>query len=369
MKNRTWQFGIEHEVAFLNTAGRFADFTCTSFEDMQQIVDKLPLYDEDYPQLRIGDAGIKVKRWYVEGYERFDNAGNVIDCVPKGIEIRTSIHPTIDEALKELVISFQLLKKAAKGFGYQPVHVSFNPFHAEFQPIPPLNEYELQRRQTSPEKRTAHIPLLSYGPDLNVSLAGMSGSEAIRIARKLTFYSPFIIPFSFSSPFCKGQIWNGLSFRTFLRTGARPAALVFVEKEDDLVISNPSLTKITRLPAEVNRIEFKACDTCRDFELYGSLLALLKGLIIDTTLDGSALVPDADLHQRCARLGFADPGIKSTAKSLLLAAQAALVNDPDVIRLQKLERILESGMTPADEILAIASDEGSLPDILSKLVY
>lgn len=38
---------------------------------------------------------------------------------------------------------------------------------------------------------------------------------------------------------------------------------------------SPSLTKPARLPAEVGRIEFKACDSCDDFALYAALLALL----------------------------------------------------------------------------------------------
>ena len=82
-------FGIEHEVAFLNDQGKFADFHNTKFGDFQQIVDKLPIYTTDYPQLRVGDAGIKKKRWYIEGFERFNDSEEVIDCVAKGIEIRT----------------------------------------------------------------------------------------------------------------------------------------------------------------------------------------------------------------------------------------------------------------------------------------
>lgn len=65
-------FGIEHEVAFINYQGKFADFNCTNFQDFQQIVDALPIYPHDYLELRVGDAGIKNKRWYIEGFERFD---------------------------------------------------------------------------------------------------------------------------------------------------------------------------------------------------------------------------------------------------------------------------------------------------------
>ena len=67
-----------------------------SFEELQAVVDALPEDPADYPDLRIGDQGIKRKRWYVEGYERFDEHGGLVRCDPKGIEIRTRIHPSVD---------------------------------------------------------------------------------------------------------------------------------------------------------------------------------------------------------------------------------------------------------------------------------
>ncbi len=65
-----FSFGIEHEVAFLNKEGKFADFSRTRFDGFDQIIQELPLYPQDYPQFRIGDAGIKKKRWYIEGLVR-----------------------------------------------------------------------------------------------------------------------------------------------------------------------------------------------------------------------------------------------------------------------------------------------------------
>ncbi|MFB2981872.1 hypothetical protein [Microseira sp. BLCC-F43] len=58
-----FSFGIEHEVAFLNDIGKFADFSCTQFQDFEQIIEKFPIYQDDYSQLRSKDAGIKIKRW------------------------------------------------------------------------------------------------------------------------------------------------------------------------------------------------------------------------------------------------------------------------------------------------------------------
>jgi len=142
-----FNFGIEHEVAFLNNQGKFADFSQTKFADFHQIVEKLPIYADDYAQLRVGDAGIKQKRWYIEGFERFADSEQMIECLPKGIEIRTTIHSDIQSTITELSESFHLLDSAASTCGFSPVLVSFNPSQSVFEPDPPLNDFELRRRE------------------------------------------------------------------------------------------------------------------------------------------------------------------------------------------------------------------------------
>jgi gamma-glutamyl:cysteine ligase YbdK (ATP-grasp superfamily) len=359
-------FGIEHEVAFLNAQGQFADFSCTSFAVFNQMIEQLPFYPNDYDQLRIGDAGIKKKRWYIEGFERFVDSEKVVDCAPKGIEIRTTIHDTIQGTIAELSESFTLLRQVAAQFGFVPVLTSFNPYHEAYHPSPPLNDYEMNRRRASPEKQTANIPMLTYGPDLNLSMVGLSPMQVIDIGRKLTFYSPYLVPFSFSSPFYQGKLWKGLSVRTYLRTGARPAAMVFLEKAADLIASNPSLTKIARLPAEVGRIEFKAFDSCDDFEVYAALLALLKGLILDRSLHGRATIPDLDRHQLAAVHGFENEAVRQNASQVLQAAERALVGDPDVHLLKRLRMILERRETLANRLFEAFRQLGSLEQALQQ---
>lgn len=361
-----FHFGIEHEVAFLNRAGKFADFSCTQFADFDQIIKALPTYSEDYAQLRIGDAGIKQKRWYIEGFERFQDSEQVIDCIPKGIEIRTTIHSEIESTITELSSSFEQLRSIAAQYGFTPVLISFNPFQKTFDPTPPLNQYETQRRRTSPEKQTANIPMLTYGPDLNLSIMGLSTAHLIDIGRKLTFYSPFIVPFSFSSPFYDGDCWRGLSIRTFNRTGARPATIIFLEKQEELLQLTPSLTKIARLAAEVGRIEFKAFDSCDDFQLYAALLALLKGLILDQSLLGRATIPDAELHQKSAIAGFDDPNIFLTARQVLDAADAALNHDCDRNLLAPLRTSLESHQTLSHRLLESFRSTGKIEETLKQ---
>jgi len=127
-----FKYGIEHETAFINEDGTFADYTNTPYERFEQMVNSLPLYESDYPQLRVGDAGIKHKRWYIEGFERFDEQGNLVDCPPKGIEIRTTVHSSIAAAVQELTSSYELLCEVASNDGYTPIELSFNPVLTEF---------------------------------------------------------------------------------------------------------------------------------------------------------------------------------------------------------------------------------------------
>jgi hypothetical protein len=183
--------------------------------------------------------------------------------------------------------------------------------------------------------------------------------------RKLTCYSPYLVPFSFGSPFFRNACWDGPSRRTHHRTGPRPAVLVFVEDPGDLLASDPSLTRRARTHSEAGRIEFKAFDPCEDADLYGSLLALLAGIVLDTTLPGRRTVPDAALHRTAARHGFRSPRIHAGAGRVLAAAARALGDDPDAARLEPLWAMHRDRTTPADALVARYARTG---DILAALV-
>ncbi|MFC5994929.1 glutamate-cysteine ligase family protein [Pseudonocardia hispaniensis] len=350
---REFRYGIEHECALLRRDGSFADFSCVGFEEFQGIVDALPEDPADYPDLRVGDQGIKRKRWYVEGFERFDERGTLRCCDPKGIEIRTRIHDSIDAAVAALRSDQALLDAEAAQRGLRTVAIGFNPIRSSYPVVPPLNGWERAHRMASPEERTAHLHMVTYGPDLNLSCPDMGVDELIDVGAKLTHYSPWLVPMSFSSPFRDGAPWGGLSARTALRTGARPAVLVFVADPARMIPTDPSLTQHARLPAEAGRIEFKAFDACSDPELYGELLSLLTGLVLDTTLDGRSMVPDAALHQRAALGGLGDPRIAEGAAAMLDAAGAALDGRPaDKVRLNRLRHRFDRRECPAIEMLA-----------------
>src|SRR5918997_5491650 len=136
-----FRYGLEHELALLRPDGRFADFTNTSFQELQGIIDPLPVYESDYPGLRVGDQEIKYKRWYVEGFERFGPTGAFLRCDPKGIEIRTPIHDNIASVVDELKADYQRFVAEADLVGFRPVTVSHNPFKSIYRIEPQLNAW------------------------------------------------------------------------------------------------------------------------------------------------------------------------------------------------------------------------------------
>ncbi|MEM7725580.1 MAG: glutamate-cysteine ligase family protein [Cyanobacteria bacterium P01_A01_bin.45] len=359
-------FGIEHEVAFLNQKGEFADFSRTKFNDLSPIIDMLPVNPCDYLQLCIGDAGIKRKRWYIKGSKHFVNSHRNIECIPKGIEIRTSVHNDITSAIAELSESFILLREAAGIMGFSPVLVSFNPYQSTFKPSLPPGSCNCQQNDTKLSPKQLNQQMLTYGADLNISLLDSSYEQIIDIAHKLIYWSPYIIPFSFSSPFYQGRVWDGLSIRSFSRSNIKSPVRVFVEKEEQLITSNPNFTKIARLPTENFRIEFQACDSCDDFFIYAGLLALIKGLILDESLHHRATTPNIGLHQLSAKEGFKNPDIYRNAQDLLEAAENALDlnSDLDAELLMPLKVILEHKETPAHELIWVFKQLGSIEEVL-----
>ncbi len=348
-----FRYGIEHELAILHPDGSFADHTNLAFDDVQAIVDALPEDPADYPDLRVGDQGIKRKRWYVEGFERFDEDGGLVRCDPKGLEIRTRIHDSVESAVAALDADVRRLDVELARHGRSAVAIGFNPLRSEYAVEPPLNAWEREHRTGSPEERTAYLHMSTYGPDLNLSADGLDAAALVDVARKLTHYSPWLVPLSFSSPFRDGAPWGGLSARTSVRTGLRPAVMVFLGDGEPQVDADPSLTQVARLPAEIGRVEFKAFDAGPDLPLYGELLSLLTGLVLDDTLPGRRTTPDAAAHRHVARAGLRDDTVHRATGELLAAAERSLTGrDADLTRLAALRLRWSARHCPAEDMLA-----------------
>lgn len=243
------KFGLEAEYALVRPDGRFADFTNTHYSEVCGLIDPLP--DYRHPELRVGDAGIRVKNWYVEGDERFDECGRCTGLAFKGIEIRTAVFPTIEKSVASLRELRSLLVAQLQAQDWSYLTVGFNPYTRSYEPT-----YMPWERTFQASHIAHHLPeisTLSYGPDLNFSCSSKSPEQVLEIVRRLTYYSPFIVPFSFSSPFVGGALWDGLSYRTYRRTGDRPAALAHLASSHE----HP-LVKEANSASQHLRVEFKA---------------------------------------------------------------------------------------------------------------
>lgn len=217
-------------------------------------------------------------------------------------------------------------------------------------------------RAARPEYTAPDVYMLSYGPDLNVSVPGWSDAEAIEAAALLTALSPALVPFTFSAPFGEGRRLPELSRRTVRRTGRRPAVRVFV---DPAAVPgrqpSPPLVHPARIPSERGRVEFKAFDAIVDASLYPALLALLAGLVVARPTWKRAAVPDAQAHVAAALEGFGRASVVEGAHAALRCAGTALRGTGLAGLLDPLWRALQVRRTPAHRLLDDFASSGVVP--------
>jgi hypothetical protein len=349
--------GFEFEYALVTESGIFHDFVDLDFAALQRaLADGSGATDDDLVR---GDLGIKSGYWYLEGDERFDADGTFTTMLVKGVEIRTPICSSTTEAADRLADLQDDIAKRLEPLGLQLGIVGFNPVREAYVLDPPLNAWEQRMRAEHREYDHAEVSNLTYGPDINLSFPGLSAAQVVEVTRRLTYYSPFMVPFSFSSPFHAGQPWRGPSKRTYERTWRRVAARCFV---DPPAGTEPTMVHRPRIAREEGRIEFKAFDSflTRDLLLAGAALTL--GVCLADDLPGLADKPSRDLHQRAATGAFADPENATGARQVLAAARRALSERAglrhEVSHLDGLDQLLSQGRTPADSLLDAYSRTG-----------
>jgi hypothetical protein len=96
------------------------------------------------------------------------------------------------------------------------------------------------------------------------------------------------------------------------------------------------------------------------------LFVLLKGLVVDQSLPGRAIVPDPELHQVSAQEGFDNNHVLLGAKEIVHAVRIALDSDPDCEMLAPIEALLEERKTPAHRLKEVFSQELSIEKTLKK---
>lgn len=351
------QCGIEFEYMIVDTGGatpgRIRDFSNLPFDWIRQVLDDKPGRDD--PELATGDLGIKSGYWYLEGDERFNPDGSFNRLEVKGVEIRTPPMTGVPAAVQRLLeIEAQLsvlLARSELGLAI----AGFNPNHMDYRFVPPLNPWETVLRRSHRGYDGSHISTLSYGPDVNLSMPGSSFGRCLDAARKLNYYAPYIVPFSFSSPFFAGQAWNGYSKRTFERSAVRPAVKLYLDPATLAEVGDWSqLLSAARLPREAGRIEFKAYDAMPTPDILAACCHLLVGICLAADLPGRSEKADLPAYRRAATAGFDDPAIHDGATEILNKAIAALAlagDDTAVASLALLEQMLAQRRTPSHDML------------------
>jgi hypothetical protein len=147
--------------------------------------------------------------------------------------------------------------------------------------------------------------MLLHGLQVNVSMEGFSQEQLTGLIHKINAYLPSLIVFGFSSPFHKGELFGGLSYRIYFRARSRPLVRIKQHKGIDV-------------------IEFGGFDACGDVMLLRAQLLLFKGLLLEQSLTQKSTLQDIGKIQRSALQGLADQEICNGAATLLEAAAKAL---------------------------------------------
>jgi len=298
------QIGIEHEFVFKDANDNYLDFGNSKYALFAQIVDAFPYKEGDNSIFECKSLEQQPKRCYVEGFERYDINGKVIVTIPKGLEIRTLPHTTVDAVINDFLHSYIAMFNIASSYGLSPLLTSWHPHKNSVSLKAPLNHTEINLR-TKDELPAALYSMLSNGIHVNISIDTYSKEQMSDLVQKVNYYAPFIIPFSFSSPFYHGGIFSGLSYRNYSRAKSHKIIQIQDRKGVDV-------------------LEFGGYDTCGDVKLLKSLLLLYKGLLLDKTLTKRASSHDVELLQLSALKGFKDEHIKKEGLIVLQAAKSAL---------------------------------------------
>ncbi len=289
------KIGIEHEFVFKDSSDNFLDFSNSTYTDFQKVVEEFPINPKDKGILECKSLETEPKLCYVEGFEKFDNSGKLLETIPKGLEIRTPPFEDINKLIENFVISYENMINITSSLGLSPLLISFNPIK-NFQDVYDALKSQNSNGRNEKELEIAKNSMLLYAFHINISQNG--NSDLNDTLKKLNYYLPYIIPFSFSSPFRDGNLFEGLCYRIYELMKYRP--LISIRK---------------RIDTEV--IEFRGFDVIGDTNLLRSILFLFKFLVEDNNLTQRAESIDMNLTEKSCLEGFENAQIGAGILSLL----------------------------------------------------
>jgi hypothetical protein len=164
------------------------------------------------------------------------------------------------------------------------------------------------------------------------------------LVEKINHYTPSLVPWSFSSPFCNGVVFDGLCARNHSRASTRSMAGLYNRQG-------------------IQVLEFRGFDAISDSRLLTALLKVFCGFLLEKSLQGRASVQDPDRLIRSSLYGFSDPEFKAEGLAILKEAKPALAEDPDSLEL--LEKMLEHNDSSSARMKQCYVDSGNIMDCIS----
>jgi hypothetical protein len=298
------KIGIEQEFVFKDQLGRYLDLENSEFALFRDIVNRFPVFAGDEAVFECKSLEQAPKRCYVEGFEHYGPDGKPLATLPKGLEIRTLPHTTVDGVVEEFQNTYSHVMRIAKHFSVSPVLTSRHPFKSSSSFCLPVKS--LQNSVRSERELSVAIPsMLTHGLHVNVSISGRSYEYMEGLVDKVNHFMPSLIPYSFSSPFYDGKVFEGLCSRNYFRAETRQLVELHNRRGDWI-------------------LEFRAFDACGDARLLSGLLTLFKGLLLDETLTERSPAQDPERLRQSSLFGFDEPDIRKQGLVVLSAAKKAL---------------------------------------------
>lgn len=355
-KIMTYKIGVEYEYMLMDIYGRlryFENITHSFFKDF--------LYSGiDFHDNSLRNGKIKKGYWYLEGDERFCNNGIFSDLKIKGIEIRTPPVDSVQECISFLLAKEHELNQKLKMYGLKLAISGYNPYVNQYSSHPPLNDWELEMRKKSSKYLLSEISTVSYGPDINISFPEDDIHKTIDNAEKLNFYAPYIVPFSFSSPFCLEKIWRGPSKRTWEREAKRPTCKIYLDAQK--APAHPLVYKAIN-SREHGRIEFKAFDAMPVLDIFYGCCCLIIGICLDEIMPGRKLIPDGKIYKKVAVEGFSDGSVYEMCEQVLNNANNALLINgmaDEAEHMKILTKMLDKKFCPSDALIKQYKENGKM---------
>lgn len=347
---RGFHFGLEVEYLLVDTdTFRPLWHPDLSFDELNDAFEAIPVGDlPPLDGLDLEPPHRKLMPFAVEGYHLPAPELAPRELLPKGVEIRTPVCPSIGDCLECLQTLHGRMQGALGALGYRAVAMSHHPVEDRFEGP--------QNKRRHDYWQWAMLAMTTYGPDVNVSLPAPLNDrlDAADLHAKVNFYAPALTALTLASPLVRGDLWTirgriGKSIRTYRRSVIAPA--------------------IELHPEEAGRLEYKTFEASSSLDDLHAYFLLWLELLLDDDLRGRASEQTRiyDLGA-VARDGLAAETVAERAAEVLDRAPDVLAGRGfDPRPLEPFRRRLETGRLPADDLIALFERERSIPAVLRHL--